>query len=141
MDDFYTHSGMADRHLNKCKECARKDVADRLKIKSLDVVWLRKERERHRSKQSRYRSLGLAQKPSRAVRARWRRNNPVKATAQRLASQAVRGGKLPRKNECEQCGATGRLEKHHPNYSQPLNVVWLCCACHGVTRRKEQPHD
>jgi hypothetical protein len=26
---------------------------------------------------------------------------------------------------CEVCGAT-KVEKHHPDYSKPLEVRWLC---------------
>lgn len=37
---------------------------------------------------------------------------------------AVKTGKLV-KTPCEVCGEV-RVEGHHPDYSKPLNVVWLC---------------
>lgn len=38
---------------------------------------------------------------------------------------AVRDGRLIRK-PCEVCGAAA--ETHHPDYSKPLEVMWLCLA-------------
>lgn len=43
------------------------------------------------------------------------------------ANTYERRGKLKRE-PCEDCGA--RAEKHHPDYSKPLEVVWLCRDCH-----------
>jgi hypothetical protein len=31
---------------------------------------------------------------------------------------------------CQHCGAA-KAEVHHPDYSKPLEVVWLCKPCHG----------
>lgn len=31
---------------------------------------------------------------------------------------------------CEECGSIHSLERHHPDYSKPLNVVTLCRSCH-----------
>jgi lipopolysaccharide export LptBFGC system permease protein LptF len=39
--------------------------------------------------------------------------------------------------ECAQCGATEHLEKHHPDYSKPLEVIVLCASCH---RRLHSPY-
>lgn len=53
--------------------------------------------------------------------------NPEKYRARQLIGNAVRDGKvtpLP----CLACGC--KAEAHHPDYSMPLDVVWLCPAHH-----------
>ena len=52
---------------------------------------------------------------------------------------AVELGLIPRKHRCEHCGASDkveRLQRHHPDYSRPLEVIWLCALCHGEMHRK-----
>ena len=34
------------------------------------------------------------------------------------------------------CGAEN-VQAHHPDYSKPLDVVWLCPGCHGMEHRKK----
>lgn len=33
------------------------------------------------------------------------------------------------KEPCRLCGSE-EVEMHHPDYSKPNDVVWLCCTCH-----------
>lgn len=49
--------------------------------------------------------------------------NRVKRLAKDAVNNAIRSGKLV-KSPCW-CGSK-RVEGHHPDYSKPLKVVWLC---------------
>ncbi len=38
---------------------------------------------------------------------------------------------LLKREKCERCGAKD-VEKHHDDYSKPLEVRWLCRGCHRL---------
>jgi hypothetical protein len=119
LGDFYAHARMADGHLNKCKDCTRKDVR-RHRIENPEKV---REYDRQRSKL-----------PHR-FEERIRRNNeyaaanPEKRAAHLALNRAVRDKKLT-KLPCAFCGAEENLEAHHHDYTKPLDVTWLCRPCH-----------
>jgi hypothetical protein len=54
--------------------------------------------------------------------------HPDQAKARYAVSNAVRDGRL-KKTPCMVCGAL-EVEGHHPDYSRPLDVVWLCMLHH-----------
>ena len=119
IEEFYRHSEMADGHLGKCKECTRRDVADHY----------RRNRERIRVyEQARYQDPERRRKVLEYQRRR-RKLRPERELAHRMVSNAVRDGRLKRE-PCEDCGATERVQAHHDDYSKPLSVRWLCFRCH-----------
>jgi len=62
-----------------------------------------------------------------------------KRSVRQAAYWAVKTGILPTRTACEHCGATSppaRLHRHHPDYSDPLRIVWLCTLCHGEEHRR-----
>jgi hypothetical protein len=56
---------------------------------------------------------------------------PVKVRARRLLRTAVATGRIIKPAICEWCGDDARyIDGHHADYSQPLEVEWVCRACH-----------
>lgn len=137
LTEFYKHSAMKDGRLNKRKACTKRDVSNRLIQLKNDPIWITRERARCRDKQSSIRALGLAAPTTQATRKKWAEKNPHKIKAHKAVSRAIRSGKIQPRYSCEKCGSIGkRLEKHHEDYSKPLQIQWLCAKCHGITRRK-----
>lgn len=55
---------------------------------------------------------------------------PEKIKARNALKNAVAYGKIIRKTVCEKCESKHRVQAHHPDYSKPLDVMWLCHPCH-----------
>lgn len=58
-------------------------------------------------------------------------------TARSIAAVYQSRGKLEVKAECERCGSTEHVEKHHPDYARPLEVEWVCRVCHELEPKDE----
>ena len=56
--------------------------------------------------------------------ANWRRSNPDKYEGHIAVQRALVAGKLI-KQPCEVCGSR-KVDAHHDDYAEPLNVRWLC---------------
>ena len=100
---------MSDGHLNKCKECNRKDSALQLEKNKLNPEWLEKEKERVRKKQ-------LAKK-----------GHP-KTLIYAEVKRMIHGGEIIKK-PCEVCGKE-KAQGHHEDYAKPYDLVWLCVRHH-----------
>lgn len=61
---------------------------------------------------------------------RWRNQNPERRAAQVYLGNAVRDGRVFRWPVCALPECDKTPEAHHPDYSKPLSVVWLCSAHH-----------
>lgn len=57
--------------------------------------------------------------------------NPEKARARDVVNGEVRAGRIVKPVTCERCGFKCKLQAHHSDYSQPLNVEWVCVTCHA----------
>ncbi|MPV69414.1 hypothetical protein [Burkholderia sp. BE17] len=60
---------------------------------------------------------------------------PEKILARQSLNNAVKRGDVVRPDVCEQCGISTAVAAHHDDYSRPLQVRWLCRACHGKEHR------
>jgi hypothetical protein len=121
IDDFYRHPQMADGHLGKCKACAKLDVkTHRATHESV--------REYDRKRAALPHRICLRTRITRD----WRQTFRERARAQVIAGRAETEGVLKAPELCEGCGLKKRVEKHHPDYSRPLLVVWLCKPCHAI---------
>lgn len=66
---------------------------------------------------------------------KWVKKNPEKINAQRLVNKFVRSGIMYRYKHCQKCEKECITDGHHPDYSKPLHVVWLCHICHRKEHR------
>lgn len=62
--------------------------------------------------------------------------NPEKKKAGVIVNNAIRDGRLFKK-PCSICGAS-KSQAHHDDYSRPLDVRWLCPACHSAHHKEER---
>lgn len=66
---------------------------------------------------------------------KWETSNPVAVKARKMVFDYIRD---TRPSVCTLCGKSGvRIEGHHDNYSEPLNVRWLCYHCHRKTHKEK----
>jgi hypothetical protein len=54
--------------------------------------------------------------------------------------QAIRDGRLPRPDTCENCGTECKPDASHDDYARPLTVAWLCRPCHITKDRHNRHH-
>lgn len=120
LDGFYPHAAMKDGHLNKCIECTKKDVAQH-RLTNLERV-----RAYDRARASAPHRVSLRQ----LVQARYRIEHPERRAAHVALGNAVRAGRVVPWPICAIPECDCKPQAHHPDYSRPLDVVWLCDAHH-----------
>lgn len=143
LEDFYRDRSKKDGRGSYCKECGRSYARD----------WRRKNPERTAENWKRWHE----QNPERMAewRKQWNQENREllskiwrdrserdreKVKARSAVQDAVRTGKILKPDACEGCAepiAPSELQGHHPNYDEPLRVVWLCPRCHRAVHMAE----
>lgn len=108
--------------LGRCKECMR----------NVSKEWDRAHPDQRRSYSRKwnkqhpdyYREWALAHPESRdAACKKWQERNKDKYRAHWMVRNALKDGRLQRM-PCVVCGS--KAHAHHPDYANPLSVVWLC---------------
>lgn len=126
--DFYRHPQMADGHLNKCKECTKKDVTKHRRGKGRKRI-LEYDRERNATDARKALKVRVCR--------RNRSQHPEHYVAYREVQQAIKTGRLERGQQCEICGRDDvAIHAHHEDYGKPLEVEWLCEHCHRAYRHR-----
>ena len=127
LSEFYKHPQMGDGHVNKCKECNKKDVTEN-REKNLERIqeYDRKRRKKEFVSEERWAEL---REQDTARNKAYRERYPIKDAAHTLVGNHIRDGKLIRQ-PCEVCGEL-KVHAHHNDYSKPLEVNWLCSEHHA----------
>src|SRR5579859_6280733 len=126
LSEFYKHKGTADGHLGKCKDCTKRDSISNRKQRSEYY----QEYEKMRSQQPHRKALAIR------IHQEYKQKYPERRKAHEAVNNAVRDGRLI-PQACCVCGAKG--EAHHPDYSHPLEVVWLCSKHHKEIHHSSNP--
>lgn len=116
LSSFYKHPSMPDGHVNKCKECNKKDVR---KNRKNNIDYYRTYDRKRGNRQDE----GYIKE--------WRKENPKKYKAHTMVSNAIRDGRMKKETSCSECDSTFAIHAHHDDYNYPLTVRWLCAACHS----------
>ena len=116
---------MSDGHLNKCKDCSKKDT----------ILNYEKNREYYMAYEKQRAKTPERRASKNRASARERARNPDRIAARKAVWSALQEGTLI-KQLCH-CGEI-RVEAHHPDYSKQLFVIWLCHKHHK--RRLHREH-
>jgi transposase len=69
----------------------------------------------------------------RKYRKKYSKENPEKIKAHNLAKYYIN---IPKNQLCEICNKNKAKEKHHEDYSKPLEIKFLCVSCHQKLHRE-----
>lgn len=125
LEAFYINRATADGLSSRCKACLREisrkkssagKPADWKKKTSNILDYQRKWRSENRARCQEYKEKFLLK-------------NPIRARVKNATRYAIKIGRLIRQ-PCYVCGAEN-AHAHHHDYTQPLDVVWLCKTHHA----------
>lgn len=114
----------------KCKKCSKKlsgqqtsYCSKKCSRRHLKSLWQKRKREVVNQSKRLWRK-----RTNYFSRKVWETNNPLKHSAHRKVSNAIRTCKLT-KRPCEICNDL-ETQAHHDDYNFPLRVRWLCIKHH-----------
>lgn len=127
LSEYYKHTGSKDGLRGKCISCFKKQNAAWNKKNNWTVKtreWEKENREKYLARHRKQAKKHVEKYPL-EVSVRWK------------TAWAIHSGKLVRK-PCQECG-TENSHAHHPDYSKPFDVLWLCAKHHYDIHHKKNP--
>lgn len=125
---------------NTCKEC-RKVMARENRARNIEY-YRQYDRERANlpdrvKAREEYSKTPEGIEAANRAKNKWTQINAKKRWATNAVNNAIRDGHIVKPDFCSECGKTDcRIEGHHCDYNRPLDVIWLCSACHKAWHKK-----
>lgn len=136
LDSFYKHPKMSDGHLGKCKECAKFDVREN---RAANSDYYRQYDNRRAMAPHRVlaRKLYLQSEAGKQAMLRAHKLSDARKPERKKASATVRHALVANRITKQPCFVCGNetAQAHHPDYSRPLDVIWLCVKHHRETHK------
>ena len=111
--EFQKRKASKDGLTASCQSC----------LKERDAKRYQKERELRLARHKSYLATPEGKAAHRRATDKWKDANKVRRAAQIILNNAIKYKTIERQ-PCLVCGE--HAEAHHPDYSRPLDVVWLC---------------
>lgn len=131
--DFYKHPATADGFASKCKLCAKAVVKAAREKRADHYAEYERSRANNPNRVAARAAYAKTEK-GKAAHARalsaYQSRAPERRKAHISLGNAVRSGRVLKWPVCALPECNGKPEAHHPDYSRPLDVVWLCSAHH-----------
>lgn len=151
LESFHRDRTSSDGRQGKCKDCKRTVNAKYAqehaayfqtyqKERSLNPEVAKGRKEYLRGYRTTYSKTEQAKRLKYENTKRARLAHPEHAAAREAVRRAIKSGRLT-KQPCHICGDE-KVEAHHPDYSRPIDVVWLCRDHHEEVHQMpiHQPH-
>ena len=130
--EFYTTSITEDGLQYLCKSC----VADYYQTNKTRICKRMREYRKTRvgivETRKRYMGTERGKELSRLASKKYRLKHPDRCEARKIVRRAIDSGELVRPTICPSCDTETFIESHHPDYSKPLEIEWLCNKCHNI---------
>lgn len=139
--EFYKDATMKSGYRARCKACVRIETARHRELNPERVRIIgRRSRDKVRDQWAtqRKRYIETHQDKVRTSRRNYylHGRNLAKDRARQQLRDAIRAGTITR-GPCEKCGTTPS-QAHHPDFSKPFEVTWLCRPCHHAHHATER---
>jgi len=111
--EFQKRNASVDGLTASCQSC----------LKQRDAARYKTERELRSARQKSYLATPEGKAAHKRATEKWQEQNKLRRAAHVILNNALKYKTIERQL-CWVCGT--KAEAHHPDYSRPLDVVWLC---------------